>query len=575
MFYLLSGLGLWPILLIILLVIVFVKISNLKLRITKLELELRPRVKSLPVSNDTPISSPRPVPIVVPDVENAFVNWLKEDWLQKLGGFLLLIGFGWFATYAFMNDWIGPAGRITLGVILGVIILALGTWRIKKYLNQGGIFLVLGSAVILLTVFAAQEKYDMFIPAIALGIMFLSAAYVALVSVRYDSFAVALSGLILSVAAPLLAGGSNNNVALFSYLLVVVLGIIWIVAIKKNWGSLIFYGLLTVFLYSLPLIVDSSYFGSDGEVILNFAYVFALIFFVASLVNILISKDGGIKSFLSVAVGNGIFLLAWIVAFVPPEWQVMMIALWMIIFAIGAFYLFIKTGVKSVFYVYAGVAVVMLATATGIQFDGPALTFAYTIESFLVPILFYYVTKDLKTSARLSLLLIGPVFLSLENLSNYADSNIVLTKDFFVLALITVVLLSLGFIYRNIKKTEKTLDFIIDNILLIAGSVYVYILLWLSLHIIIAIPATATTFSLIIFTAIGLVKYFYGISVGSRVLRNYGGIFLGLVVLRLLFIDVWGMDMGARIIVFFLVGILLMSTAFIGKKIKSGFVEKA
>ncbi|MDX1607856.1 MAG: hypothetical protein R3251_01475, partial [Candidatus Spechtbacterales bacterium] len=35
-------------------------------------------------------------PTEVQKATQDFVNWLKEDWLLKLGAFLLLIGFGWF-----------------------------------------------------------------------------------------------------------------------------------------------------------------------------------------------------------------------------------------------------------------------------------------------------------------------------------------------------------------------------------------------------------------------------------------------------------------------------------------------
>ncbi|MBI4021961.1 MAG: hypothetical protein HY372_01255, partial [Candidatus Andersenbacteria bacterium] len=49
-------------------------------------------------------------------------------------------------------------------------------------------------------------------------------------------------------------------------------------------------------------------------------------------------------------------------------------------------------------------------------------------------------------------------------------------------------------------------------------------------------------------------------------LRLYGAVLLGFVVLRLLFIDVWKLALTGRIITFFLVGALLVSTAFLGRR---------
>lgn len=47
-------------------------------------------------------------PVVAPiqtqrALSNRFVEWIKEDWMLKLGALLLLIGFGWLTTYAFLR----------------------------------------------------------------------------------------------------------------------------------------------------------------------------------------------------------------------------------------------------------------------------------------------------------------------------------------------------------------------------------------------------------------------------------------------------------------------------------------
>ncbi len=68
---------------------------------------------------------------------NQLISWVKEDWLLKLGALLLLIGFGWLVSYAFANNWIGPMGRITLGIMAGAVFILLGYWRIQKFIHQG------------------------------------------------------------------------------------------------------------------------------------------------------------------------------------------------------------------------------------------------------------------------------------------------------------------------------------------------------------------------------------------------------------------------------------------------------
>jgi hypothetical protein len=85
---------------------------------------------------------------------------------------------------------------------------------------------------------------------------------------------------------------------------------------------------------------------------------------------------------------------------------------------------------------------------------------------------------------------------------------------------------------------------------------------------------TAVTICLIIYTIIGLIFYLKGQFKSSKTLRLYGAILLGFVVGRLLIIDVWKMALSGRITIFFLVGILLMSTAFLGRKSQEQIKDK-
>ena len=69
--------------------------------------------------------------------------------------------------------------------------------------------------------------------------------------------------------------------------------------------------------------------------------------------------------------------------------------------------------------------------------------------------------------------------------------------------------------------------------------------------------------ALSIYTVIGIAAYLEGFKFESRALRIYGGALLLCVVGRLLVVDVWQMELTGRIITFFLIGTLLMSTAFL------------
>lgn len=490
-----------------------------------------------------------------------FFAWVKEDWLLKMGGLLLLIGFGWLATYAFLNNWIGPMGRIGLGIIAGTAILILGTWRIRTHVHQGGVFLVVGSTTILLTIFAAREIYEYFTPGIALGIMFLSVAYVALVSVKFNSRALSLASVILAGIAPLLTNAPVPNfTALFAYLLVVVLGTVWIVAVTNQRG-ITAAALLLVSVYSVPHLLSPAPAGT----LLLFAYAFSAVFFLTNTTGIVKLRDKNIVPDMLTAAGNGLFLLAWIMTKAPDVWRSLIISAWMLAFVAGAFIVFTMTKKREPLYVYAGVGVAMLAAATAAELSGAALTIAFTVEVGMISCIAYALLHDRSLSERLCLLFIGPVALSFQSLESSAWSRGVLHEDFFVLLILAVILMGIGVFYARVSDQGKPHATPATSALLIVGSLYAFALLWLSLHAMFASEGFAVMIALLIYTIIGLVTYFFGRVHGKKGLGLYGGTLLGFVIARLLLVDIWDMPLTIRIITFFVVGILLMGTAFFGR----------
>lgn len=508
---------------------------------------------------------PAKMPVYEASWSEGFTGWLKEDWLLKLGAFILLLGFGWFVSYAFLNNWIGPLGRVTMGMLAGMGILGFGWVRMHKYPRQGSIFLGLGAMVVLISAYSSAFVYDLLPARGALVIMFLTSAFMALASVRFNVRSLAVLGILIASLAPFTLfanNGSPTYVELFSYLFVVVLSTVWIVAIT-GWRDLTLAGIVMFLLYSLPHFSGSI---SESSTLLWFAYGFALLFFVVNTLGILKSKDGNIKYDSMAAALSGLILLTWIMTVAAPEWQSLIIVGWMMLFIVGAFAIFTITKRREPFFVYAGVAIAMLATATAAELDGAALTIAYIIESAVIPMVAYMVMQNRSIAERLTLLMIGPAFLSLSSI--FANWRTEIPWDhFFVLFLMAGVSLLLGvffmFVPRDAEKSNT------DEILLVVGSVYGYVLLWLSVHAALSPDYDfATMICLVIYTLIGLGAYAYGRVTEKKGILYYGGTLLGFTIAYLLLVSVWDMALTGKIITFFLIGTLLMMTAFIGRKKK-------
>src|SRR3989344_4325422 len=560
--------------LIVLIVILFVQLSNLRKRVSDLELDSdrapagTPSVSTQQVQSvQTAFSNTTIVTSTGSTTLDKFFKWCTEDWLLKLGALLLLIGFGWFASYAFLHNWIGPVGRITLGIVAGAFFLALGWWRINRYVQQGGIFLVLGSTTILLTIWAARGLYDFFTPGTALMVMLLSSLVVTVASVRYRTKSLAVLSLGLASVAPLLTSAPTNDyVNLFGYLLIVSVAAIWVVAIT-GWRDLVLESLVILTLYSL-----SHLFGltKDQKILLLFAYGASALYFVSSMLGIY--KTGTVnKSDAITAIGIGLFLLGWINAAAKDEWQSLIMATWAIVFVIGAYILYKRINRPEPLYLYAGVGLGLVAAATAVELSGPALTIAYTIETAMAILFSYIITKNWRTVAHTSYLLVGPILLSFTSISSPIWQRGVFHDHFFVLLMLSAVTFILGTIFWK-KSVAEGRQRATAVPFLIIGSFYAFVLLWLSLHATLVNDDTAVMTSLLVYTLTGLVCYFSGKKRGSRKLRTYGAVILGAVVLRLLIVDVWKMELAGRIISFFAIGALLSVTAFIGRGKKTATI---
>ncbi|MFA6520348.1 MAG: DUF2339 domain-containing protein [Candidatus Paceibacterota bacterium] len=515
-----------------------------------------------------------------PAEPNKFAIWIKEDWLMKLGVFLFIVGFGWFVSYAFANNWIGPVGRISIGVVAGVIIMAFGFWRMMKYPSQGAIFTALGAGMAMLTIFAGRSIYGFFTPTSVILFDFILAAFVSFASYKFNVRTLAFTAQVLAFVTPLLTAGHTDSIFLFSYLLVVSLATLFLASVT-GWRQLIGTSLVFVGMYSAPYILGFGYYFNyginytkDALTILNFAYVFSLLYLLSGTIAVVKKGIQDTRNEITLAVLNGLFLFFWIYNVAPAEWSAMIFAGWAVIFAACSFAAFKFSDKLAPFYAYGSVAVAFIAAATSLELDGAALTIAFTVEVLLLVLSVLLLTKDLNVTSKTSWLFLVPMVLALDSMSKYAYANSgeLFTKDFAVLVLIAIALITAGRCITYIaKQTQQEMQKNYGSVLVVFGTLYIGYIIWQFVHIFMRTdPDIATMTTLVIFTIFGLIAYFAGLYGKDMARRTYGATLLGFVVFRLIFIDVWDMELFGRVVTFLAIGVLLMSTAFITKNKKNG-----
>lgn len=500
----------------------------------------------------------------IPEPEDSSLSdaliWLKTDWPMKAGAFLVLLGFGWLTTYAFMNNWIGPMGRILLGITSGVLILLLGQWRSQRYLAQGSVLVALGASTILLTVFAARTVYDFFTPSLALLFMGLVVVFVAYSSVKNKVLSLAIMGLLMGGSVPLLTGSTEPNfVGLFSYLFVLCAGTLWVVKLT-GWQALNNVALGIVAVYSFIFTENPGLSTASFEIASAFA--FAALFFASSTARILKNKQIEATDIIT-SVGNALLLLFWINESVPEEWKSLTTAAAMLAFFVGAFVLFQKAALKTGLYIYGAIAFVYLVVATRFEVndDNTLFMLLYTLEALAVSTAAFALIKEPRVIKNCSLLFIPSIIAGLVSMGSSKWVLSIFHVDSLLLLLTIAISLGIG-IYSYKKNLDTDLPFYI------VGVAFSVALVWLCADTLIFNSSMEVMIPLMIYTLTGVGLNLGGSANKNTVAKTTGAILIGAVILRLLAIDVWEMDITGKIITFFVIGSLLISTAFLSKKME-------
>jgi uncharacterized membrane protein len=156
-------------------------------------------------------------------------------WFNRIGILALLVGVAFFLKYAFDNNWIGPAGRVAIGILLGAAMLPWSQWLLSRgysYFSEG--IAALGAAVLYLSIWAGCHYYTLFTRDVGFIAMIVITSVMAVVALGRNSQRVALLSLFGGFLTPVLVStGKDAQVVLFSYLLILGAGMLAMTANRK------------------------------------------------------------------------------------------------------------------------------------------------------------------------------------------------------------------------------------------------------------------------------------------------------------------------------------------------------
>ena len=390
---------------------------------------------------------------------------IGESWINKIGILIVIIGVAIGAKYSIENELISPLTRIILGYLVGIGLLGFGI-KLKPKFEGYSAVLVSGSiSIFYFITYFAYSFYNLIPQILAFAMMLIFTVFTVFAAIKYNRVVIAHIGLIGAYAVPfLLSSGSGRVDILFSYMLIINLGILFI-SIKRDWKTLHYSAFFFTWLIYGSWFADKSFYSSlQGYEALGigFATAFFLIFYGVSLFNNIISKEKLDKiniilillnSFIYFGFGYGIFN-----SNTKLDTYLGLFTLFnaVIHFVVLFFIKSKKLADSTLFYSTLGMVFTFITIAIPIQLDGSWVTLLWIAQG---TILFWIgKTKNIPIYEKISLPILGLSFLSLlEDWSFYHYVNNLDIHAFWNINFLTGILAILGYgfvVYLSRKHAE-------------------------------------------------------------------------------------------------------------------------
>jgi uncharacterized membrane protein len=160
-------------------------------------------------------------------------------WFNRIGIVAVLFGISYFLKLAFDNNWIGPSGRVAIGILLGALMMPWSSWLLRRgysYFSEG--IVALGEATLFVSVWAGCQYYHLYPTDVGFFGMILITAAMAAIALGRNSQRIAVLCMLGGYATPaLVSTGQDHQVVLFTYLLILGGGLL-AMGSRKDWYSL-------------------------------------------------------------------------------------------------------------------------------------------------------------------------------------------------------------------------------------------------------------------------------------------------------------------------------------------------
>jgi uncharacterized membrane protein len=357
--------------------------------------EIEEKVIDIPIASHQPYVYPEPA-------ESGWQKWLRhnpdlekfigENLINKIGITVLVLGIAFFVKYAIDQDWIKEAGRVAIGIGCGILLTGVAHYLRNSYRSFSSVLAGGGIAVFYFTIAFAFHQYQLFSQTTAFVIMVVITIFAVLLSLLYDKIELAVIASVGGFITPFLVStGSGNYIILFTYLLILNVGMLTLSWFKK-WQLINAIALFFTLIIYGGWLVQNAVFKNEFLLYKNgllFATAFYVLFLFMILINNIRTKQP-LKTFdfsllllitfsyYSAAMTN---LHFWN----EGEYQgLFTIVLGALNFCLAAYFYKVNKEDKNLLYLLIGLTLTFVSLAVPIQLHGHTITLFWSAEFVLL-----------------------------------------------------------------------------------------------------------------------------------------------------------------------------------------------
>ncbi len=327
-----------------------------------------------------------------PEGRTEWERFIGENLINKIGIGVLVLGIAFFVKYAIDQGWLGEIGRVATGILSGAALIMLAHKLRERFKAFSSVLAGGGLAVLYFTITIGFQEYQLFSQPAAFIIMLLITGFAVLLSLLYERQELAVIALLGGFATPfMVSSGEGNYIVLFTYLILLNLGMLTL-AYMRHWTVVnILSYLATILIYGgwylERISTDPLTLPYPGSLL--FATAFFLIFFSMALaykvrkslpfkaedLSILISCNA-----LYFAVGLSILHFMRL-----EQYQgLFTVGMGAVNFVFAYRYYRMPSVDRNLFYALVGLVLTFITLAAPIQMEGERITLFWSAEAVLL-----------------------------------------------------------------------------------------------------------------------------------------------------------------------------------------------